>query len=67
MPTFRAENWTLLLPLMLLATVAWLFCPSVTQAVDYGNEVSVWIEQGQAVATSVVSGRREIPLDAQKP
>src|SRR2546427_10698815 len=66
MSTPRAENWTLLPPRLLLATLAWLFWPSVTQAVDYSNEVAVWIEQGQAVATSLVSGRREIPLDAQE-
>ncbi len=66
MSTPRAENWTLLPPRLLLATLAWLVWPSVTQAVDYGNEVTVWIEQGQAVATSLVSGRREIPLDAQE-
>ena len=47
MPTPCAENWTLLPPWLLLATLAWLFWPSVTQAVDYGNEVTVWIEQGQ--------------------
>ena len=66
MPTPRTENWTLLPPRLLLATLAWLFWPSVTQAVDYGNEVTVWIEQGRAVATSLVSGRREILLDAQE-
>jgi hypothetical protein len=66
MQTSRAENWTLLLPRLLLAMVLWLFCPSLTQAVDYGNEVAIWLEQGQAVATSVVSGRREIALDAQE-
>ena len=66
MPPPRADNWTLLPPRLLLATIAWLIWPSVTQAVDYGNEVRVWIEQGRAVATSLVSGRREIPLDAQE-
>lgn len=66
MQTSRAENLTLFLPSLLLAMVAWLFCPSVTHAVDYGNEVSVWLEQGRVVATSLVSGRREIPLDAQE-
>ena len=66
MPTPRAENWTLLPLRLLLATLAWLFWPSVLQAVDYGNEVAVWIEPGQAVATSLLSGRREIPLDAQE-
>ena len=66
MPTPRAENWTLHSLRLLLATLAWLFWPSITQAVDYGNGVAVWIEQGEAVATSLVSGRREIPLDAQE-
>jgi hypothetical protein len=66
MPTSRAEKLTGLLPSLLLATVASAFCPSVTQAVDYGNEVSVLVEQGRIVATSLVSGRREIPLDAQE-
>ena len=66
MPTPRVDNWTLLPPRLLLATLAWLFWPSVVQAVDYGNEVTVWIEQGKPVATSLVSGRQEIPLDAQE-
>jgi hypothetical protein len=66
MPTPRAGNWTLFAPRLLLVTLTWLVWSSVTQAVDYGNEVTVWIEQGQAVATSLVSGRREIPLDAQE-
>lgn len=66
MPTLCAENWTFLPPRLLLATLVWLSWPSLTQAVDYGNEVTVWIEQGKAVATSVLSGRREIPLDAHE-
>jgi hypothetical protein len=66
MPTHRVDNWTLLPLRLLLATLVWLFWPSVTQAVGYGNEVTVWIELDQAVATSLMSGRREIPLDAQE-
>ena len=66
MPTPRAEHWTLLSLRLLLTTLACLVWPSVALAVDYGNEVTVWIEQGRAVATSLVSGRREIPLDAQE-
>ncbi len=62
----RAKNRILLPSRLLLVTLAWLFWPSVTQAVDYGTEVAVWIERGQAVATSLVSGRREISLDAQE-
>ena len=49
-----------------LATLTCLVWLSVTEAVDIDNEVTVWIEQGQAVATSLVSGRREIPLDVQE-
>ena len=66
MATPRTENWPLLPPLLLLATIVWLFCPGITHAVDYGNEVTVWIEPGRAVATSMVSGRREILLDVQE-
>src|SRR5678816_3972732 len=47
-------------------SLAWLFCPGITEAIDHGNEVSVWIEPGRAVATSLVSGRRETPLDVQE-
>ena len=43
-PTLGAENRTLLSPQLLLVTLSW---PSVTLAVDYGNEVTVWIEQGK--------------------
>ena len=62
----RTEYRNLFQSRLLMAMVAWLFCPSSTHAVEYGNEVTVWIEQGQAVATSAMSGRREIPLDAQE-
>lgn len=66
MPTSRIENLALLPPRLLLVSLAWLFSPGITEAVDHGNEVAVWIEPGQAVATSLVSGRREIPLDVQE-
>lgn len=66
MPIPRAESRTFILSRLLLATLAWLSWPSVTQAADYSSEVTVLIEQGRAVATSVISGRREIPLDAQE-
>ena len=66
MPTPRTENWPLLPPRLLLATIAWLFWPGITHAVGYGNEVAVWIEPGRAIATSVASGRREILLDVQE-
>jgi hypothetical protein len=66
MPTPRIEHRTFLLAQLLLATLAWLVWPSVTHAADYGNEVTVLIEPRQAVATSLISGRRAIPLDAQE-
>src|SRR5262245_9914020 len=66
MPTPRTDHRTLRSLQLQLALLCWLIWPSVTQAVDYGNEVTVWIERGQAVATSLVSGRRDIPLDAQE-
>jgi hypothetical protein len=66
MPTSRTENLTFLPFRLLLATIAWLCWPGITHAVDYDSEITIWIEPGKAVATSVVSGRREIPLDAQE-
>ena len=66
MPTHCVAHRNFLPPQLLLALLVWLFWPNVTQAVDYGNEVSVLIEPRQAVATSLISGRRAIPLDAQE-
>ena len=66
MPTTRGEHWTFLTAQLLLATLAWVFYPNVTEAADYGNEVTVLIEPRQAVATSLLSGRRPIPLDAHE-
>ena len=66
MPTPCVAHRNFLPPQLLLALLAWLSWPNVTQAVDYGNEVTVLIEPRQAVATSLMSGRRAIPLDAQE-
>ena len=66
MHTSRVEHRTFLPLRLLLATLAWFFCPNVTQAVDDSNEVTVLIEPRQAVATSLLSGRRAIPLDAHE-
>jgi hypothetical protein len=66
MPTSRTENLAPLPPRLLLVTLAWLFWPGITEAVDYGNNVTVWVEPGKAVATSVASGRREILLDVHE-
>jgi len=66
MPTSRTENLPRLPLRLLLATIAWLFWPDITHAVGNGNEVTVWIEPGQAIAASVASGRREILLDVEE-
>ncbi len=36
------------------------------QAMEAGTEVTLWFESNQAVATSPLSGRRDIPLDAKE-
>lgn len=41
------------------------FSPAATTA-DSQSEVALWFESGMAVATSQLSGRREIPLGAQE-
>lgn len=38
----------------------------MVQAVELGTEVTLMVESGQAIATSQLSGRREIPLGAQE-
>ena len=66
MPARCIEHRTFLPPQLLLVTIAWLVWPSVAHAVDYGNEVTVLIEPRQAVANSLMSGRRAIPLDTHE-
>jgi hypothetical protein len=66
MSTTRGAHWSFLTAQLLLTTLAWVFCPNVTEAADYGNEVTVLIEPRQAVATSLISGRRAIPLDTHE-
>ncbi len=48
---------------LLLICSSW---PTMVQAVEMVTEVTVWIESGIAVASSQLSGRREIPLGAQE-
>jgi hypothetical protein len=43
----------------------WILSQDAAQA-ELQSEVTVWLESGQAVATSQLSGRREIPLGAQE-
>lgn len=41
----------------------WLW---IAQALETGTEVTLWLESDHAVATSLLSGRREIRLEAQE-
>ena len=66
MHTSRVEHRTFLPLRLLLGTLACLFWPSVTEAVESDNEVTIQIEPRQAVAISQLSGRRVIPLDAHE-
>lgn len=43
----------------------WVASQDTSQA-EILSEVTMWLESGQAVATSTLSGRREIPLGAQE-
>ncbi len=47
------------------SALIWLLSQGVTGA-ELQSEVTLWLESGQAVATSQLSGRREIPLGAQE-
>ena len=38
----------------------------MAQALEVGTEVTLWFESGMAVASSQLSGRRDIPLGAQE-
>jgi hypothetical protein len=51
---------------LVLLTLAWSSCQSDVYSLELDSEVVVWIEPGQAVATSPLGGRREIPLDVQE-
>jgi hypothetical protein len=66
MPALGVEHRTFLIAQLLLTTLVWLVCPSGTQAADHDNEVTVQIEPRQAVAISLISGHRTIPLDAHE-
>ncbi len=52
-------------PLAVSFVLAWILSQDVAWA-DLQAGVTVWTESGLAVATSPLSGRREIPLDAQE-
>ncbi len=49
-----------------LLPLIWSSWLSIAQAVEIGTEVTLWVESGMAIATSQLSGRRELPLGAQE-
>jgi hypothetical protein len=51
---------------LVLLTLAWSSCQSHAYSLELESEIAVSIESDQAVATSRLGGRREIPLDAQE-
>ena len=51
---------------LVLLTLAWSFCQSDAYSLELESDLAVWIEPGQAVATSQLGGRREVPLDVQE-
>ena len=51
---------------LVLLTLALNSCQSDAYSLELESEIAVSIESGQAVATSRLGGRREIPLDAQE-
>jgi hypothetical protein len=53
------------MPLAVSCALFWVFAQDVTRA-ELQSDVTVRVESGLAVATSLLSGRREIPLDAQE-
>jgi hypothetical protein len=67
MPTSPPKIGRLLASRLVLLTLAWSSCHSDAYSVELESAVVVWIEPGQAVATSPLGGRREIPLDVQEP
>jgi hypothetical protein len=57
-----SPSWQCITVCLALTTI---LSQTVTRA-ELQSEVTVWLESGQAVATSPLSGRREIPLGAQE-
>jgi hypothetical protein len=49
-----------------LLPLIWFSWLSISQAAEIGTEVTLWMESGQAVTSSQLSGRRELPLGAQE-
>ncbi|MGZ8366360.1 MAG: hypothetical protein ACXW4C_10040 [Nitrospira sp.] len=60
--TASPSNWLCFIACL---SLSWLLSQDVTRA-ELQSEVTLWLESGQAVATSQLSGRREIPLGAQE-
>jgi hypothetical protein len=49
-----------------LLPLIWFSWLSISQAAEIGTEVTLWMESGLAVASSQLSGRRELPLGSQE-
>lgn len=65
MNTFGTHLSTARLCLIACSALIWLL-PQDVSGTELQSEVTLWLESGQAVATSQLSGRREIPLGAQE-
>ena len=55
-----------LAPPVICLTLAWPSDIGQAQFLELDSDVRVWLEAGQAVASSPLSGRRDIPLDAHE-
>jgi hypothetical protein len=66
MSTFFSNAGRLLALRLVLLTLAWSVYSGDAYSLELESEVDVWIEPGHAVAKSLLSGRREIALDAQE-
>ncbi len=65
MNTFRTIRSPVRLGFLTYSAFIWFLSQGVVRA-ELQPEVMLWLESGQAVATSQLSGRREIPLGAQE-
>lgn len=66
MSTSLSKTRRLLASQLVLLILGLSFCLNEAYSLELESEIVVWIEPGLAVANSPLSGRREIPLDAQE-
>lgn len=65
MNTFRTPRSPVQLCVVACSALIW-FLPQDVSGIALQSEVTLWLESNQAVATSQLSGRREVPLGAQE-